>query len=46
MMMNDPVHRHAMKEQMGKCRDMISMMMEHMQHNAKPWMQPAAPPKQ
>jgi len=45
-MMNDPAHRQAMMEQMGKCRDMMSMMMEHMQHGAKPGMQPAAPPKQ
>lgn len=46
MMMNDPAHRQAMMEQMGKCRDMMSMMMEHMQHGAKPGMQPATPRKQ
>ena len=46
MMMNDPAHRQAMMEQMGKCRDMMSMMMEHMQHGAKKSMQPPASPKQ
>jgi len=46
MMMNDPAHRQAMMEQMGKCRDMMSMMMEHLQHGAKKPTQPPASPKQ
>jgi hypothetical protein len=31
-MMADPAMRRKMMEHMGQCRDMMSMMMEHMKH--------------
>jgi len=34
-MMADPAMRQKMMEQMTQCRDMMSMMMEHMKHEGK-----------
>jgi hypothetical protein len=31
-MMADPAKRQAMMDRMAQCRDMMSMMMEHMKH--------------
>ena len=32
-MMANPAEHQKMMERMGQCRDMMSMMMEHMKHN-------------
>lgn len=44
-MMADPAMRQKMAERMGQCRDMMSMMMEHMKHERKMVDQAPAPPK-
>lgn len=43
-MMSDPAKRQQMMERMAQCRDMMSMMMEHMKH-AGMKSDPSAPPK-
>ena len=42
-MMADPAMRREMTQHMGQCRDMMSMMMEHMGHGAG--MAKQAPPQ-
>jgi len=37
--------RQKMMEHMGQCRDMMSMMMEHMKHEGKMLDQAPVPPK-
>lgn len=32
MMMSDPAKHEEMMKKMAQCRDMMSMMMEHMKH--------------
>ena len=44
-MMADPAMRQKMMANMGQCRDMMSMMMEHMKHEGMKMDHPA-PPKQ
>jgi len=44
-MMADPIMRQKMMEHMGQCRDMMSMMMEHMKHEGKMLDQAPVPPK-
>lgn len=44
-MMADPAMRQKMMEHMGQCRDIMSMMMEHMKHEGKMAEQAPAPPK-
>jgi hypothetical protein len=44
-MMSDPAMRQKMIEHMGQCRDMMSMMMEHVKHEGKMADQAPAPPK-
>ena len=46
MMMGDPAKHQQMMEQMGQCRDMMSKMMEHMEHEGHMPKQPLVPPKQ
>jgi hypothetical protein len=43
-MMADPAKHQQMMERMGQCRDIMSMMMEHMKHEGMKKDQPA--PKQ
>ena len=40
-MMADPAKHHAMMDRMAQCRDMMSMMMEHMKHEGMKKGQPA-----
>jgi hypothetical protein len=44
-MMADPVMRQKMMANMAQCRDMMSMMMEHMGHGAAMAKQPPPQPK-
>lgn len=44
-MMADPAMRQKMMTNMAQCRDMMSMMMEHMKHEAKPGEAKPAPHK-
>ena len=46
MMMGDAAAHKKMMEQMGQCRDMMSQMMEHMNHEGPMAKHPPAPPKQ
>jgi hypothetical protein len=41
MMMSDPAKHEEMMKQMAQCRDMMSMMMEHMKHEGMKKDQPA-----
>jgi hypothetical protein len=45
-MMADPATRQKMIANMGQCRDMMSMMMEHMQHQGEMGDHAPTPPKQ
>lgn len=40
-MMTDPARHQQMMEQMAQCRDMMSMMVEHMKHEGMKVEQPA-----
>lgn len=42
-MMADPVMRQKMMANMAQCRDMMSMMMDHMGHGAEITKQPSPP---
>ena len=44
-MMADPAMRQKMMTDMAQCRDMMSMMMEHMKHEGKMVDEKSAPPK-
>ena len=44
-MMADPAMRQKMMTNMAQCRDMMSMMMEHMKHEGKMADETPAPPK-
>lgn len=44
-MMADPAMRQKMMTHMAQCRDMMSMMMEHMKHDGKMADETLAPPK-
>lgn len=44
-MMADPAMRAKMMANMAQCRDMMSMMMEHMKHERMPGAKMPAPPK-
>jgi len=44
-MMADPAMRQKMTQHMGQCRDMMSMMMEHMGHRGEMAKQPPPEPK-
>ena len=41
LMMSDPAKRQQMMDHMAQCRDMMSMMMEHMKHEGMKKDQPA-----
>lgn len=43
-MMADPAKHQQMMEQMAQCRDMMSMMMEHMKHEGMKKAQPSPHP--
>ena len=45
-MMADPAMRQKMMADMAQCRDMMSMMMEHMKHEGKMADEMPVPPKQ